>query len=71
MGNIEHFCRVLLYMGLNMSKEFVFESYEGNEPYLFISYSHNDSQSLTAVINVLKTNNIRYWFDNGLHSGDD
>lgn len=56
---------------INMSKEFVYEAYEGNEPYLFISYSHKDSRSLAAVINVLKTNNVRYWFDNGLHSGDD
>lgn len=45
--------------------------YDGNEPYLFISYSHKDDSALNAVKTVLKENNVRYWYDNGLHSGDD
>lgn len=54
-----------------MPNEFAAEAYEGNEPYLFISYSHKDGQALSAVIRVLKANHVRFWFDNGLHSGDD
>lgn len=45
--------------------------YEGNMPYVFISYSHRDEPSMQKVKNALFTNKIRYWYDNGLHSGDD
>lgn len=45
--------------------------YEGNEPYLFISYSHKDHQTMLTVKGILEEKNIRYWYDNGLHSGDD
>ncbi len=45
--------------------------YEGNESYLFISYSHKDQQVMLSVKHILEENNIRYWYDNGLHSGDD
>ena len=45
--------------------------YEGNEPYAFISYSHKDEMDMKKVKQVLKVHNIRYWYDNGLHSGDD
>lgn len=45
--------------------------YEGDEPYLFISYSHKDQQAMISVKHILEEQNIRYWYDNGLHSGDD
>ena len=45
--------------------------YEGTEPYMFISYSHRDVTSLIEICNFLKKNKIRFWYDNGLHSGDD
>ena len=45
--------------------------YEGNEPYLFISYFHKDQQVMLSVKHILEENHIRYWYDNGLHSGDD
>lgn len=40
-------------------------------PYLFISYSHKDCTEMEAVKQVLDNYNIRYWYDNGLRSGDD
>lgn len=45
--------------------------YEGSDPYIFISYSHRDTTSMTAVCNMLRQNGGRFWYDNGLHSGDD
>lgn len=45
--------------------------YEGTEPYLFISYSHKDSMALQDVLGFLEQQHMRYWYDNGLHSGDD
>lgn len=45
--------------------------YEGTEPYLFISYSHRDQNKMNEVKRLLEDNNVRFWYDNGLHSGDD
>lgn len=45
--------------------------YEGDEPYLFISYSHKDQQAMLSVKYFLGVSGVRYWYDNGLHSGDD
>lgn len=45
--------------------------YEGNEPYLFISYSHKDTYALERIKTIFDDSKIRYWYDNGLHSGDD
>ncbi|MGN8963473.1 TIR domain-containing protein [Bariatricus sp. HCP28S3_D3] len=45
--------------------------YEGSAPYIFISYSHRDIVSMTSVCNVLRQSGGRFWYDSGLHSGDD
>lgn len=45
--------------------------YEGAEPYVFISYSHKDIQEMREVAAVLWRNGVRFWYDDGLHSGDD
>lgn len=45
--------------------------YESSEPYWFISYFHKDYQAMVSVKNILEELNVRYWYDNGLHSGDD
>ena len=45
--------------------------YEGGAPYIFISYSHRDTDSMISICNVLSQNGGRYWYDSGLHSGDD
>lgn len=45
--------------------------YEGELPYVFISYSHRDASRMIAIRNFLRRSGIRYWYDSGLHSGDD
>ncbi len=40
-------------------------------PYIFISYSHRDEAHLDEISAVLREKGVRFWFDNGLHSGDD
>lgn len=45
--------------------------YEGSKPFLFISYHHKGHQTTVSIKNILEEHNIRYWYDNGLHSGDD
>lgn len=45
--------------------------YEGNEPYVFISYAHEDDQAMKDIKSLFENFGIRYWYDQGLHSGDD
>lgn len=45
--------------------------YEGTEPYIFISYSHRDTDKMAEICHVLQRNGARFWYDSGLHSGDD
>ena len=47
------------------------DMYEGKEPYVFISYSHKDQSDMWEVRAFLEQEHVRYWYDNGLHSGDD
>lgn len=47
------------------------EVYEGNEPFVFISYAHTDIEKLREVVSLLSAYKIRYWYDKGLHPGDD
>ena len=45
--------------------------YEGTEPYVFISYSHKNEYIIREITEILGRNHIRFWYDNGLHSGKD
>ena len=43
--------------------------YRGDKPYLFLSYSHRDSEQVERVIRSLKTCGFRVWYDEGLAPG--
>ena len=43
--------------------------YEGDQPYIFISYSHTDSQRALQVISWLTDAGYRVWYDEGLVVG--
>lgn len=45
--------------------------YDGNKPYVFISYAHEDTKSMENIKSLFEAYGIRYWYDKGLHSGDD
>lgn len=45
--------------------------YEGDLPYVFISYSHLDIELRDELLAAFNKEGIRFWFDDGLHSGDD
>ena len=45
--------------------------YEGNEPYVFVSYSHEDRERVFGLINDLMICSCNIWYDIGLHSGND
>ena len=44
--------------------------YEGEQPFVFVSYSHKDQIAL-KYIEALSRKQIRIWFDNGNRAGDD
>ncbi|MGM9858113.1 MAG: leucine-rich repeat protein [Bacilli bacterium] len=50
----------------------VLKPYEGNRPYAFISYAHDDMEKVNQIMAILsKDMKFRLWYDSGLHSGDD
>ena len=46
-------------------------AYEGNQPYIFISYSHRNSRYIHSVIEFLQNSGYRVWFDGGIEAGSE
>lgn len=51
-----------------MTKDDV-SSYRGTAPYIFISYSHADTDRVVPIITRLQTDGYRIWFDEGIEAG--
>lgn len=45
--------------------------YEGNEPYIFLSYSHKDAPRVYPLLEQMVRDGYRIWYDDGNHPGDD
>jgi len=43
--------------------------YEGNKPYIFVSYAHKDSNRVLPIIETLAACGFRVWFDQGIEVG--
>lgn len=43
--------------------------YSGNEPFIFLSYSHKDKNEAEDLIRKLNENNYRIWYDEGITAG--
>ena len=48
-----------------------FMPYEGNEPYIFVSYAHANQEIVSRIIETLHENGYRIWYDSGIMPGDD
>ncbi len=46
-----------------------FTAYEGNEPYIFISYAHKDSVKVLPILEALSQKGFRIWYDAGIEAG--
>lgn len=46
-----------------------YKTYNGNEPYLFISYAHRDADKVLPFIEELDKDNYRLWYDAGINVG--
>lgn len=44
-------------------------TYNGNEPYVFVSYAHKDSASVFPLIEGLQLRGFRVWYDSGIEVG--
>ncbi|MBR6563317.1 MAG: TIR domain-containing protein [Clostridia bacterium] len=47
----------------------VIKPYNGNEPYIFISYSHRDTDYVYPIIEELSKQGYRVWYDMGIDPG--
>ena len=45
--------------------------YEGNKPFIFISYSHKDTPYVMDVVEALDAQGIRVWYDGGIEAGSE
>lgn len=50
-------------MGLN--------SYDGDEPYIFVSYSHADAPKVRHILKKIDKEKFRYWYDDTMEIGED
>ncbi len=48
-----------------------FEAYNGNEPYLFVSYSHRDTDKVYPILDALYDCKYRIWYDESCETGND
>ena len=48
-----------------------FLPYEGQEPYVFISYSHTDQETVTKIIEEIYKEGYHVWYDIGISPGED
>ncbi len=46
-------------------------AYEGNDPYIFVSYAHKDSERVLPVIHQLYERKYRVWYDEGIKPGSE
>ena len=45
------------------------ETYEGDYPYVFVSYAHADSEVVLPIIASLVCEGYRVWYDDGIQAG--
>ncbi len=48
-----------------------FEAYTGDEPYLFVSYSHRDVDKVYPILDTLYDCKYRIWYDESCETGND
>ena len=48
-----------------------FTAYEGDRPYVFISYAHKDRDRVFEIVAELERQGYRYWYDEGIAPGSE
>ena len=44
--------------------------YEGRQPYIFISYRHQDSEQVVSILNAIQKCGYRFWYDKNIEAGE-
>ena len=55
----------------HLTEETYFKHYEGQEPFIFISYAHSDSAEVMRVITDMHSRGFRLWYDEGIEVGSE
>ena len=55
--------------GIHMSDFFI--PYEGDEPFVFVSYAHKDTNMVLPLIRGLHDRGVRVWYDGGVEVGNE
>ena len=45
------------------------KAYNGSEPYIFVSYSHRDTEQVLPIVSELQARGFRIWYDAGIEAG--
>ncbi|MBD3196932.1 MAG: TIR domain-containing protein [Candidatus Lokiarchaeota archaeon] len=48
-----------------------FSAYEGNDTYIFVSYTHKDKSEVYPIIDKLHQTGLKLWYDEGIHLSTD
>lgn len=48
-----------------------FEAYEGNEPFIFVSYAHKDAEVVYSEITELHNTGYKVWYDEGIEASNE
>lgn len=46
-------------------------SYEGPDPYIFVSYSHRDTDKVFNILKIIDKEKYRFWYDDTMEIGED
>ncbi len=47
------------------------KAYDGKDPFIFISYAHDDAHMVYPIVERLVMDGYRVWYDDGIHAGED
>ena len=47
------------------------QAYEGQEPFVFVSYAHKDTDKVMGVLTELDRRGYRIWYDDGIVPGSE
>lgn len=42
-----------------------------SKPYIFVSYSHKDTEEVSKILSMMDENHFRFWYDRGIASGSE
>ena len=47
----------------------LFPAYDGSDPFVFVCYSHADSEAVSAELTSLHEQGLNVWYDEGISPG--